>query len=98
MGVMVILAFMVTSLPDVSEEELQAGAAAVVTASHNDPKSDEPFYKQYTAIFGFVAQFVRILQLLSTLRLAGFCIQMYVGAQVTVGMISLNGSYSDDYG
>ncbi|KAJ6615097.1 major facilitator superfamily transporter [Mycena sp. CBHHK59/15] len=60
MGVMVALAFIVTRLPEVSEEELQAAAAALAEESNGDAKSNDPFYKQYRAIFGFVAQFMYV--------------------------------------
>ncbi|KAJ7109564.1 major facilitator superfamily domain-containing protein [Mycena crocata] len=65
MGVVVALAFGVTRLPEVSEAELQAAAAAAAAIAaaageQSDVKSDEPFYKQYRAIFGFVAQFMYV--------------------------------------
>lgn len=63
MGVMVALAFGVTRLPEVSEAELQATAVALADEANANSKLDKPFYKQYRAIFGFVAQFVSILLL-----------------------------------
>lgn len=87
MGVMVALAFAVTRLPEVSEAGLQATAAALAEHANADPKSNEPFYKQYRAIFGFVAQFVRFFFCESDGHtLTSYRGQMYVGAQVTIGM------------
>jgi len=60
MGVMVALAFGVTRLPEVSEAELQAMAVALADEANANSKLDKPFYKQYRAIFGFVAQFMYV--------------------------------------
>ncbi|KAJ6532468.1 major facilitator superfamily transporter [Mycena capillaripes] len=60
MGVMVALAFGVTRLPEVSEAELQATAVALADEANANSKLDRPFYKQYRAIFGFVAQFMYV--------------------------------------
>ncbi|KAJ7438860.1 major facilitator superfamily transporter [Mycena latifolia] len=60
MGVMVALAFGVTRLPEVSEAELQATAVALADEANANLKLDKPFYKQYRAIFGFVAQFMYV--------------------------------------
>jgi FHS family L-fucose permease-like MFS transporter len=60
MGVMVALAFIFTRLPEVSEEQLQAEAEALADAYGQDVQSMQPFWKQYRAITGFVAQFVYV--------------------------------------
>ncbi|GFZ45551.1 hypothetical protein JCM24511_03277 [Saitozyma sp. JCM 24511] len=56
MGMLVALAFIFTKLPEVSEEALQAEADALAEASGHNAQADKPFYKQYRAISGFVAQ------------------------------------------
>jgi FHS family L-fucose permease-like MFS transporter len=59
MGVLVAVAFLFTKLPEVSEEALQAEADALAEASGHNAQADKPFYKQYRAISGFVAQVSR---------------------------------------
>jgi hypothetical protein len=59
MGMLVALAFIFTKLPEVSEEALQAEADALAEASGHNAQADKPFYKQYRAISGFVAQVSR---------------------------------------
>ncbi|KAK4685622.1 MFS transporter, FHS family, L-fucose permease, partial [Tremellales sp. Uapishka_1] len=60
MGVMVALAFVFTKLPEVSEEALQAEAAALAEAHGEDTQADKSFWKQYRAITGFVSQFLYV--------------------------------------
>jgi FHS family L-fucose permease-like MFS transporter len=60
MGVFVALLFAFTKLPEVSEEALQAEAEALAEAQGLDSKAAQPFYKQYRAISGFVAQFLYV--------------------------------------
>jgi FHS family L-fucose permease-like MFS transporter len=60
MGMMVALAFLLTRLPEVSEESLQAEAEALADASGADTQALQPFWKQYRAISGFVAQFLYV--------------------------------------
>ena len=64
MGVAVALAFGFTQLPEVSEDALQAQEEVVVHTSSLDSDGQvaalEPFYKQYRAITGFVAQFLYV--------------------------------------
>lgn len=74
MGVAVALAFVVTKLPEVSEELLNQTATATVglpvLAEELQPKS-KPLWKESRAISGAIAQF------------------LYVGAQVTIGAFFL---------
>ncbi|WRT64310.1 uncharacterized protein IL334_001242 [Kwoniella shivajii] len=60
MGVAVAIAFFFTKLPEVSEEALQAEAEALAEAHGADTQASLPFYKQYRAISGFVAQFLYV--------------------------------------
>ncbi|WWD17715.1 hypothetical protein CI109_102156 [Kwoniella shandongensis] len=60
LGVMVALAFLFTKLPEVSEEALQAEAEALAEIHGADTQAAKPFYKQYRAITGFVAQFLYV--------------------------------------
>ncbi|WVQ62025.1 uncharacterized protein L199_000158 [Kwoniella botswanensis] len=60
MGMLVALAFILTKLPEVSEEALQAEAEALAEAHGADTQAAQPFYKQYRAITGFVAQFLYV--------------------------------------
>ncbi|KAK8866083.1 hypothetical protein IAR55_001234 [Kwoniella newhampshirensis] len=60
LGVLVALAFLFTKLPEVSEEALQAEAEALAEMQGSDAQADKPFYRQYRAITGFVAQFLYV--------------------------------------
>ncbi|ORX36965.1 major facilitator superfamily domain-containing protein [Kockovaella imperatae] len=64
MGVAIALAFVFTKLPEVSEADLQAQAEAIAHQNSLDGNGHvtalEPFYKQYRAITGFVAQFLYV--------------------------------------
>ncbi|WVR06024.1 hypothetical protein IAU60_003052 [Kwoniella sp. DSM 27419] len=60
MGVCIALAFFFAHIPEVSEEALQAEAEALADASGEDTQAAQPFYKQYRAITGFVAQFLYV--------------------------------------
>lgn len=60
MGVIVIVAFVATKLPEVSEEALENEAAALADAHGADVQALQPFRKQYRAITGFVAQFLYV--------------------------------------
>lgn len=60
LGVVVAVAFFFTNLPEVSEEALQAEAELLADAHGADPQTLKPFYKQYRAISGAVAQFLYV--------------------------------------
>ncbi|OCF33921.1 hypothetical protein I317_07847 [Kwoniella heveanensis CBS 569] len=60
MGLIIAAAFFFTKLPEVSEEALQAEAEALADAHGEDAQAMQPFYKQYRAITGFVAQFLYV--------------------------------------
>ncbi|ORY34301.1 major facilitator superfamily domain-containing protein [Naematelia encephala] len=60
MGLLVATAFIFSKLPEVSEEALQAEAEALADAQGHDTQASKPFYRQYRAITGFVAQFLYV--------------------------------------
>ncbi|KAG8984275.1 hypothetical protein FRB95_003968 [Tulasnella sp. JGI-2019a] len=76
LGVVIAVLFMMFSLPEVSEEELQAEANELAdngnTNQDEDPQLAKPFIRQYRPILAFVCQF------------------MYVGAQVNIGSFFIN--------
>jgi len=57
-GLAVNILFIFTRLPEVSEEVLQAMAAAEAGDASVD--ADKPFYKQFNCIFAFIAQFAYV--------------------------------------
>lgn len=56
LGVSVIIAFVFTDLPEVTEEELQSMAAEEAEVSGGETEGDKNFWRT-KAVFGFVAQF-----------------------------------------
>ena len=56
LGMVVALAFILTKLPEVSEESLQAEAEAAAHAEGTTGVTSKPFWQQWRAISGFVAQ------------------------------------------
>ncbi|WVF70322.1 hypothetical protein IAT40_005112 [Kwoniella sp. CBS 6097] len=60
MGLVIAAAFFFTKLPEVSEEALQAEAEALADAHGEDTQAMQPFWKQYRALTGFVAQFLYV--------------------------------------
>ncbi|KAH8678748.1 major facilitator superfamily domain-containing protein [Tricladium varicosporioides] len=73
-GVAIAVLFLVTKLPEVSEEMLRGTTTAenLATDEFGNELGQGPLYKQYNMIFGFIAQ---------------FC---YVGAQVTIASFFIN--------
>ena len=60
MGLLVMVGFFFTKLADISEADLMAEAQALAEAQGVTAKAEEPFWKQYRAITGFVAQFLYV--------------------------------------
>ncbi|KAG8712853.1 hypothetical protein FRC09_019389 [Ceratobasidium sp. 395] len=57
LGVSVALLFTFTHLPETSEAELEAAVQAAAELAGVDAKTDDSFFKQYRAWFGWLAQF-----------------------------------------
>ncbi|QRV90268.1 major facilitator superfamily transporter [Ceratobasidium sp. AG-Ba] len=59
-GIFVASLFVVSKIPEISEAELEKQAKAAAGLSGINSRTDKPFYKQYRAFLGLLAQFMNV--------------------------------------